>query len=752
MLPAFSDDEWPGAVVKDLPNETVYQPRSIPLLTNVPFTPTVIDTGLLSPGRVVGELGPSTLDPYTFHFEASKPTAFVVEILAGTETSPSGTILLDNNDLEWREAESHRPDVSIASTMVDVGAHSLSFATIPSRGLTFGVSVQDIQPVTLPFRQGVHAGRRLLLAEPVSQPDVVSISSGEGVTVEFTTTPAYVVLDLGRVIHGRLTANVIGPAGFVVDIGWDERLLPGTLRPLPYPGSLYAPWNQTDSWVLDGTLRSISTIDTRAGRYVLIAAWGDAPVQVGQIRVYEERYPVIQRGSFNSSSEFLNEVWQVGVDTLYPNMTDAYTDTPWRERGQWWGDAYVADHINRVALGDTRLLRRGLLFMADAFVDGRPAALAPNSDTTLLLDYGMLWVQSLHDYQQMTKDVQFSAEVYPILCAFMAYLEDHENPSTGLLDIPLGEWWETTLIDWAGTDNRYGQSAAINALYYGTLIDASSIAEATDSLADASIWRQKADRIGEQVNEHLYLPTQHRYAASVFQNEVLSPTIHAQAWPLAYGLVPEQEVEHLVASLLELPPQVQMYGMFWVLEALGRSGHVPEALDIMKAYYGPLLDLGATTWWETTNSEERYASSRSHVWGGGPTWFLTTHVLGARRLGPDTWSVKPALSGVSYASGRLPLADGELQVYWEVKDCENSRVELSAPNTTAGEILIPRTGDTVVVTLDDRVVWQQGMPLMDDVTETAEGISIPLRGGTHTLHIYQDCHTTFMPVVCEQRD
>ncbi len=738
MLPTFSDDEWPVAAVKDFPDDVVYrpyQPRSIPLLANVPFTPTVIDSGLLSPGYAVGELAPSVSAPYVFSFEALKPTEFVVETLTGTEVSLSGLALLDGNKLEWEEAGAGRPDVYVASTAIDAGTHSLSFADIPPQGLTFDVSTQNIRSTPLPFQQGVHAGRRLLLAEPVSKPDLALVSSGRGITVEFTTTPAYMVLELGRVVHGRLVAEVAGAAGTVVDIGWDERLLTGTQRPLPYPGSLYPEWNQVDSWILDGTPRVISTIDARAGRYILIAAWGSDPVQLRRLRVYEERYPVVQRGWFSSSDALLDRIWQVGVDTLYPNMTDAYTDTPWRERGQWWGDAYVEDHVNRVAFGDAKLLRRGLLFMAEAFTDGRPAALSPNSDRTLLLDYGMLWAQSLHDYRRMTGDIQLLTQVYPVLREFMAYLEGYENPDTGLLDIPAGEWWETALIDWSASDSRCGQSAALNAMYYGTLVDASAMAEAVGEVADASVWRRKADCIKRGVNTYLYLPDQHRYAASIVQGDVLSPSIHAQAWPLAYGLVPEQEVDLVASALVESLPGVGMYGMFWVLESLGNSDRIPEALELIETYYGRLLDLGATTWWEGFNSHLHYTASLSHGWGGAPTWFLTTYVLGARRLESNAWLVKPAFSSVRYASGSLPLQEGDLQVYWERQGCGDSRLELIAPVNTTGEIVIPYTNDAMVLILDDHVIWRDRTPLVEGVAELADEIHVSLRGGGYTLHV-----------------
>ena len=47
-------------------------------------------------------------------------------------------------------------------------------------------------------------------------------------------------------------------------------------------------------------------------------------------------------------------------------MTDAYMDTPWRERGQWWGDVYVEERVNQAVFGDTQLVRRGILLMAEA--------------------------------------------------------------------------------------------------------------------------------------------------------------------------------------------------------------------------------------------------------------------------------------------------------------------------------------------------------------------------------------------------
>jgi len=160
------------------------------------------------------------------------------------------------------------------------GQHNLLLPTIPPHGLPFALSAPNATFAALPFAQGNHAGRRLLLAEPSAQPASIPASVGvssmgaDGLAMDFDQLPAYAVLDLGRVVHGRLVADVSGPAGAIVDIGWDERLLDGTQRPLPHPGTLHPEWDQVDSWVLDGTARPISTLDARAGRYLAACGLG----------------------------------------------------------------------------------------------------------------------------------------------------------------------------------------------------------------------------------------------------------------------------------------------------------------------------------------------------------------------------------------------------------------------------------------------------------------------------------------------
>jgi alpha-L-rhamnosidase len=763
----YDDTHW-EAPISRLLQPAINTPRSLPPLQSSPVTQTVHSSGLLSPGFFLGEIKMSATTPQTISFALSKPTTVTIETLAKPLTAPLPIgvpprpplnadvgVAVDATPLRPHTNTTRPPDVLQFTHMLTTGIHTLAISHTEQITWPLRISKTNMQSLTLPLRQGSHAGRRLLLTDLVPHRQAVTTTGGDGgMTFSFEAAPSYVIIDVGRVVHGRIEADVTGPPGTIIDIGWDERLWNDT-RPLPYPGSFHHQWNQTDSWVLDGTTRSLSTIDSRTGRYILIAVWGDAPVLMEHVRVNAERYPAQQRGSFTSSDERLNRIWQTGVDTLRSNMTDAYA-APWRERGQWWGDAFVSDHVNQAAFGETALLRRGLRLMAEGVADdGRPAALAPHGHNNHLLDYGMLWVQSTADYWRLTHDTAPLRDIYPDIQSFLSYLHTLEHPTTRLLDVPAGSWSQTALIDWAAHWERYGQSTALNALYYDSLLDAVRIAEALGDTTNAMIWNRRANDIKQAIHTTLYLPEEGRYLSTIVDDKPYPPSPQSQAWALAYGVVPQGEVQDVADSLLSLlsddpaTPNVEIYGMYWVLEALGRAGRIDDALSVIEMYYGRLLDLGATTWWETFNSHLSYDNALSHGWGGSPTWFLTTHVLGAQRTGPNTWRVKPALRAQTTLSrtvplsitGSLPLQDGELAISWRQTQQPNSQttIAIAAPDSSHGTVVLPTevvAGEIGTVTVNGMAVWKKGETLVDTVTQEEDGIHIAVEGGSPTITLY----------------
>jgi alpha-L-rhamnosidase len=646
-----------------------------------------------------------------------------------------------------------------AERPIAAGAHIVSI-DVPATGRTCALYTENLDLRPAPTVQVTHnPGRRTLLAElspgGATAPLVQLTERGAEIEVPAGTTPRYVVLDFGRTLHARMTATVAGPAGTIIDAGWDERLTAG--RPLPAPGSrIHHLWSQVDSWVLDGTPRRLSTLDTRAGRYLLLQIFGPGPVRFRQLEALEETYPVQQTGQFTSSDERLNDIWQTGVDGLIPNMTDAYTDTPWRERGQWWGDALVAFHINRAAFGDLELFRRGLRQMADGIgPQGRPSALTPKHDETMILDYGMLWIEGLYSYWQLGDDLALVAELYPAAERLTHFFASYEREN-GLLNVAPAHWSQSALIDWSAYTSRSGESTALNALYAANLDQFGEMSIALGKNERGRTYAAKSQAVAAAINQHLYLPEQGCYAASRLDGEWIDPSPHAQAWALRYGIVPREHQDAVSKCLIDqLDPffdehdeaVVEIYGMFWVLEALARADQTAAALDLIREQYGRLLDQGATTWWEVFTPHQVPGHSLSHAWGGSPTWFLSSHVLGGQVLGPTRWRIAPHGADLERVSGALPMANGRLEIDWRHQECGDLSITFSAPDTTSGQVLLPIVADAQVL-LDGVLIWDGGPVNLDTVRMTSKGLLVTeLNGKRHTLAASFPCHEIWIPIV-----
>jgi hypothetical protein len=179
--------------------------------------------------------------------------------------------------------------------------------------------------------------------------------------------------------------------------------------------------------------------------------------------------------------------------------------------------------------------------------------------------------------------------------------------------------------------------------------------------------------------------------------------------------------------------------MYWVLVALGESGHISEGLAIIENYYGYLLDSGATTWWERFDALSYHSASLSHVWGGSPTWFLSTYLLGAKWEGPSTWSVRPAFTGVTRAAGSIPLDVGTLRVEWARPTCDQGSLIIESDKNTWGEIVIPFTESVLTVNYNGSIVYENGSIVADNAIISSSGLVLRLPGGVHSLTIQFDC-------------
>ena len=142
----------------------------------------------------------------------------------------------------------------------------------------------------------------------------------------------------------------------------------------------------------------------------------------------------------------------------------------------------------------------------------------------------------------------------------------------------------------------------------------------------------------------------------------------------------KQEVKQHVLLNDSIQKITTPYMRFYELEALCAMGEQSYVLKEMKSYWGGMLNLGATTFWEEYDPNkkglEQYAmygrkfgKSLCHAWGASPIYLLGKYYLGVSPTSPgyETYTVQPQLGGLQWMQGKVPTPHGDIDLYVSAK-------------------------------------------------------------------------------------
>ncbi|MGO8872715.1 MAG: family 78 glycoside hydrolase catalytic domain [Acidimicrobiales bacterium] len=496
--------------------------------------------------------------------------------------------------------------------------------------------------------------------------------------------------DLGHIAAGTVELIVRGAAaGTVVDVAAAEHLdATGALAPLgQHAGFRYVCRGAEEE--------RFESLDIVGARHLHASVRTTGPDPVIGLAVHDRLRPRPDGAAFACSDPLLELIHAVGLRTVDLCALDAYVDCPTREQRAWTGDSVVHQMVDLVANPDWSMARWHPRLAAAPRSDGM-LAMAPASDfaaadRTILPDWSLHWVRSVHNLYRYTGDRDVVADLVPVaeraLRWFEAYLGDD-----GLLDDVSG--W--VLLDWASV-YASGRSSALNALW----------ARALDDLADMAAWlgntgtaawamsRREGVRAGFELFwderrgvyvDHAVDGTPRRPAAQ-----------HGGAAALAAGLVPEGRVERVVAGLTD---RSRLIRHSWVMDTvvvggdaggflhlvtgypepdwdverqmveaepffryvlhdgLARSGHADLVAGLCRDW-GVFLDAGETSWPECW-----VGGTRCHGWSSTPTRDLIVHTLGISPAEPGFASVRvaPALGDLDWARATVPSPHGPITV------------------------------------------------------------------------------------------
>lgn len=508
-----------------------------------------------------------------------------------------------------------------------------------------------------------------LLASDASGPAVLSIAKpltpGEPIL-----EPA-LVLDFGRQLKGCLEIEVEGPAGATLDFGFSEQLIDGWFNN-SLEGQLCA------RYILREGRQVWRMFSWRAWRYLKVRLREVGPVKIHRLEAIEETWLEEPAENFRSADGSLQRVYDLCMRTLDLGCGEIVMDTPWREQGQWLGDAAgVTLELILANWKDSSLaakfLREASWNCADSGlllnITSVGANVGPNRNP--IPDYSLWWVRALWIYYLNTGRREFLKALYPqvrgVLDAFNLYIN-----AEGLIENMPG--W--VFIDWAALD-REGACAALNGVYALALRHGALIADAAGEAVDAEGYRARYECVSSAFRRTFWSDERGCYM-DASRNGCLSTVVseHTNAMALWAELASEVQRGPIIENVFRVPfsdvVEAQPFFTAFVLQALDAVGEFDLALSIVRERWGGrMVDRGYETALEEwsclgswrSGKFEGFLRSQSHVWSAAPGYFLIDNLIGLKILEPGGGriSVTPRNIGADYQI-RRPLAGGWLTV------------------------------------------------------------------------------------------
>jgi len=143
----------------------------------------------------------------------------------------------------------------------------------------------------------------------------------------------------------------------------------------------------------------------------------------------------------------------------------------------------------------------------------------------------------------------------------------------------------------------------------------------------------------------------------------------------------KQEVKQHVLLNDSIQKITTPYMRFYELEALCAMGEQSYVLKEMKNYWGGMLNLGATSFWEEYDPSKKgadhyamygrkFGKSLCHAWGASPIYLLGKYYLGVKPTSPgySTYSIEPNLGGLKWMQGAVPTPAGNIEINCSEKE------------------------------------------------------------------------------------
>lgn len=395
----------------------------------------------------------------------------------------------------------------------------------------------------------------------------------------------------------------------------------------------------------------------------------DSEIYIKSIKAYADFREIPQIGSFECSDRLLNDIWRIGVKTVQLNMHEYIWDGIKRDQCVFIGDMHPEVSTITAVFGNDSAIKKSLDFVRD----DTPAGAWMNEIAT----YSMWWIIIHYDIYMHYGDINYLKEQYQ-------YLKVMCDEAVKWVECGYGGNVRK-FVDWSSKDT-ISEIEGVKSLF--------------------AIGLQKASSLFYMLNDDEYGNRCQKCSDSIRAEKCkIEVNKRIAALNILSGRNSNYDTELLSGNSAA---DMSCFMGYYVLLAKAKMGDFSDAIDIIKSYWGGMLNMGATAFWEDFDIEwmnnsagideivppgkrdihgdfgrycyEGFRHSLCHGWASGPTAFMSKELAGIEILSPGFKKVRinPNLAGLDWIDVSYPTAYGNIDVRAE-KCGGRAATKISAP-------------------------------------------------------------------------
>ncbi len=485
----------------------------------------------------------------------------------------------------------------------------------------------------------------------------------------------YILLDFGKEINGGIavtTQDVSNGAKYRIVFG--ESVMEA-LSDLGEKNS--GNYHSVRDMTVDAVFMSTQRFGDTGFRFAKIEAIG-GDITVRTAAAIPEIRDVEYKGSFKCNDELLNEIWNTGAYTVQLNMHDYLWDGVKRDRLVWIGDMHPETSTIKAVFGQDECVKRSL----DLIKNETPEGEWMNGMPT----YSMWWIIIHYDWFMHWGDIDYLKQQKEYMIKLANQITKWIDDDFVALNL------NYRFSDWSSMEQK-GEIEGIKSI---SCIALRRLTQIMDILGETALLEKCRDYC--------------KCLESEKTDDKNEPNNRLSALTVLAKRCSEQSLK----TVLETTEyEMSCFMGYYILLALSERGEYSKSLNLIRKYWGEMLRLGATSFWEEFKMEwaknagrideivpegksdihgdfgehcyKQYRLSLCHGWASGPTAFLSEQIGGIEILEPGCKKLKisPNLGDLEWIEIEYPTPYGKVKVY-SCKENGETKTTITSP----GEIEI----------------------------------------------------------------